>query len=227
MPQHPLRWPPTIATRSPPICPRRRARRSTARRSHHAAPREEYLQYHYVIPYEDWEAAIQNEDAGDGSAWSAAHARFHDYYKEMTELQDFEDVLMLDTEGNVVYSAFKGVDLGTNLFDGPYRLSNLSEAYTTAMDRNIVGDVVIADFAAYSPSLGSPAGWAVTPIADEGEVIGALAIELPIDRINDVMTVGGEWEENGLGKTGETYIVGEDGLMRSISRQLQEDPAAV
>ena len=43
----------------------------------------------------------------------------------MTELQDFEDVLMLDTEGNVVYSAFKGVDLGTNLFDGPYRLSNL------------------------------------------------------------------------------------------------------
>ena len=129
----------------------------------------------------------------------------------MTELQDFEDVLMLDTEGNVVYSAYKGVDLGTNLFDGPYRLSNLSEAYTPAMDRNIVGDVVIADFAAYSPSLGTPAGWAVTPIADDGEVIGALAIELPIDRINDVMTVGGEWEENGLGKTGETYIVGEDG----------------
>ena len=31
------------------------------------APRggaQEYLQYHYVIPYEDWEAAIQNEDAG-------------------------------------------------------------------------------------------------------------------------------------------------------------------
>ena len=111
----------------------------------------------------------------------------------MTELQDFEDVLMLDTEGNVVYSAFKGVDLGTNLFDGPYRLSNLSEAYSEAMDRNIVGDVVIADFAAYSPSLGNPAGWAVTPIADDGEVIGALAIELPIDRINDVMTVGGEW----------------------------------
>ncbi len=193
------------------------------------APRggaQEYLQYNYVVPYEDWEAAIQNEDAGDGSAWSAAHARFHDYYKGMTQLQDFEDVLMIDTEGNVVYSAYKGVDLGTNLFDGPYRLSNLSEAYTEAMDRNIVGDVVIADFAAYSPSLGNPAGWAVTPIADDGEVIGALAIELPIDRINDVMTVGGEWEENGLGKTGETYLVGEDRSMRSISRQLQDDPAA-
>jgi class 3 adenylate cyclase len=191
------------------------------------APRggaQSYLQYHYVIPYEDWETAIEAEDAGDGSAWSAAHAEYHEYYRAMTELQDFEDVLMLDTQGNVVYSAFKGVDLGTNLFDGPYRLSNLAMAYREALDRNIVGDVVVADFAPYSPSLGNPAGWAVTPIADDGEVIGALAIELPIDRIDEVMTVGGEWADNGLGRTGETYLVGRDQLMRSISRQLQDDP---
>lgn len=187
---------------------------------------QSYLQQHYVIPFEDWEAAIVTDDAGDGSAWSAAHARFHPYYRAMTELQDFEDVLMLDTSGNVVYSAYKGVDLGTNLFDGPYRLSNLAVAYREAMDRNIVDDVVIADFAPYSPSLGNPAGWAVTPIADEGQIIGALAIELPIDRIDEVMTVGGEWAMNGLGTTGETYLVGRDLLMRSISRQLLDDPAA-
>lgn len=192
------------------------------------APRDTaqtYLQDNYVIPFESWEDAILTSDAGDGSAWSAAHARFHPYYRAMTELQDFEDVLMIDTEGNVVYSAFKGVDLGTNLFEGPYRLSNLAVAYREAMDRNIVDGVVIADFAPYSPSLGNPAGWAVTPIADDGEVIGALAIELPIDRINEVMTVGGEWNMNGLGATGETYLVGRDLLMRSISRQLVDDPA--
>lgn len=193
------------------------------------APRgaaQTYLQDQYVIGYDNWEEAILTGDAGDGSAWSHAHARYHPYYRAMTELQDFEDVLMIDTEGNVVYSAFKGVDLGTNLFDGPYRLSNLAVAYREAMDRNIVDGVVIADFAPYSPSLGNPAGWAVTPIADDGEVIGALAIELPIDRIDEVMTVGGEWEMNGLGASGETYLVGRDLFMRSISRQLVADPAA-
>lgn len=193
------------------------------------APRgaaETYLQYHYVIPYDDWETAILTEDAGDGSAWSAAHARYHEYYREMTQLQDYEDVLMIDTAGNVVYTAYKGVDLGTNLFDGPYRLSNLADAYRRAMDRNIVGDVVLADFAAYGPSLGSPAGWAVVPIADDGEVLGALAIELPIERIDDVMTVAGEWDVNGLGATGETYLVGDDGTMRSVSRALLDDPDA-
>lgn len=193
------------------------------------APRggaERYLQYHYVTPYTTWEEATLADDAEDGSAWSVAHRQFHPYYRAMTELQDFEDVLMIDTEGNVVYTAFKGVDLGTNLFDGPYRLSNLAEAYREAMDRNIVGDVVIADFAGYGPSLGTPAGWAVTPIVDDGEVLGALAVELPIDRINDVMTVEGEWAGNGLGDTGETYLVGQDGYMRSISRLLRDDPDA-
>jgi class 3 adenylate cyclase len=187
---------------------------------------QEYLQYHYVIPFEDWEQAILSNGAGDGSAWSAAHEKYHSYFRAMTQLQEFEDVLMIDTDGNVVYTAFKGVDLGTNLLEGPYRLSNLSEAYREAMSRNIIGDVVLTDFAAYNPSLGNPAGWAVTPIADGGEVIGALAIELPIDRINKVMTVGGAWEINGLGDTGETYLVGADGTMRSISRQLQDDPEA-
>jgi class 3 adenylate cyclase len=193
------------------------------------APRDaaaEYLQYNYVIPYDSWEDAILIDDAGDGSAWSAAHAKYHDYYRAMTEIQQFEDVLMLDTQGNVVYTAFKGVDLGTNLLDGPYRLSNLADAYREVMSRNIVGEVVLSDFAAYSPSVGNPAGWAVTPIAVDDEVIGALAIELPIDRINEVMTVGGEWADNGLGATGETYLVGRDGLMRSVSRELKSAPEA-
>lgn len=184
-----------------------------------------HLQSRYVVPFTDWRSALATDDAGDGSAWSAAHARYHPFFRAMTELQDFEDVLMIDPDGVVVYSAYKGVDLGTDLVEGPYRLSNLAAAYRAAVDRNVAGEVVLSDFAAYSPSLGRPAGWAATLIVDDGEVLGALAIELPIDRINEVMTVAGEWELNGLGSTGETYLVGRDRLMRSVSRELTTDPA--
>ncbi len=38
------------------------------------------------------------------------------------------------------------------------------------------------------------------------------------------MTGGNEWERDGLGKTGETYLVGPDHLMRSNSRFLIESP---
>ena len=96
------------------------------------------------------------------------------------------------------------------------------------MSHNIVGEVVLADFAAYSPSLGNPAGWAVTPIAVDGEVIGALAIELPIDRINDVMTVDGEWaDQRPRRRPARPTSSVATGYMRSISRQLRRRPHRV
>jgi len=32
----------------------------------------------------------------------------------------YEDALLIDPDGDVVYSAYKGVDLGTNVLDGPF-----------------------------------------------------------------------------------------------------------
>ncbi len=188
-------------------------------------PAQSYLQLHYTVPFSSFEDAVELDDAGDGSAWSAAHAEFHDYFRRMTQLFAYEDVLLLDARGNVVYTAFKGVDLGSNLDSGPLQRTNLAGAYTAAMTGNVADTVVLTDFAPYPPSLGTPAAWAVTPVAVDGSIVGALAIEMPIDRINYVMTGGGDWEGSGLGDTGETYIVGaEDGLMRSVSRDLVENP---
>lgn len=183
-----------------------------------------YLAYHYTATAGDWDAAIAVEDAGDGSAWSAAHAEYHDYFRRMTLLLDYQDTLLIDTEGNVVYSAYKGVDLGTNLLTGPYRVSNLARAYQQAMSGQLLDDVIFTDFETYRPSLDVPAAWAVSLVSDGGVVTGALAVEMPIERIASVMTGDGTWADSGLGDTGETYLVGADGVMRSPSRALLEDP---
>jgi class 3 adenylate cyclase len=186
----------------------------------------QYLQVFYTAPHTTFDEAIAIDDAGDGSTWSATHARYHDYFRSMTELLDYEDVLLLDADGRVVYSAFKGVDLGTNVLTGPYRFSNLADAYSAAMASNLLGEVTFTDFEAYPPSLNLPAGWAVTPIGVGGELVGAMAVELPIERLSNVMTADGDWSQGGLGDTGEAYLVGPDSLMRSPSRLLQEDPEA-
>ncbi len=185
-----------------------------------------YLQLYYTAPHADFSSALSVDDAGDGSQWSAVHAQYHDYFRSMTTLLDYEDVLLLDARGVVVYSAFKGVDLGTNLLTGPYRFSTLAGAYGDAVGGNLIGEVTVTDFEDYPPSLNLPAGWAVTPIARDGEIIGAMAVELPIDRLSKVMTADGDWSQGGLGDTGEAYLVGLDGLMRSPSRLLQQDSSA-
>ena len=186
---------------------------------------ESYLKLHYTVPYDDFAAAIATDNAGDGSAWSAAHSEHHDFFRRMTELFHYEDVLLIDTDGNIVYSAYKGVDLGSNLDNGALQRTNLALAYSQAMTANVADDVVLTDFAPYPPSLGVAAAWALTPVAVDGTIVGAIAVEMPIAEINTVMTSGGEWEQSGLGETGETYLVGaQDNLMRSLSRDLLEDP---
>ena len=189
------------------------------------SPAESYLKLHYTVASDDPTASLANADAGDGSKWSVANARYNDYFRRMTQLFNYQDVLLLDTKGNIVYSAYKGIDLGSNLDAGPLHRTNLATAYTSALTSNVADAVVLTDFAPYPPSLGVPAGWAVTPVAVGGTIVGAIAIELPIAEIKNVMTGGGNWVSSGLGTSGETYLVGaEDNLMRSPSRDLIEHP---
>lgn len=185
---------------------------------------QSYLQLHYTVPFDNFDDALATKDAGDGSAWSAANAKYQEQFRRMAKLLDFEDIVLIDTKGNVVYTAYKGVDLGTNLITGPYAFSNLATAYTKTLSTNNLDDVEFTDFGDYPPSLGVPAAWAVSPIGSEGQAIGAIAVEMPIDSINAVMTGDQSWSAKGLGKTGESYLVGADHLMRSTSREVVEHP---
>ncbi|SKA82716.1 Adenylate cyclase, class 3 [Agreia bicolorata] len=186
---------------------------------------ETYLQNHYTVPSSgDFDAAALVDNAGDGSAWSAVNEKYNPYFREMAKLNQYEDALILDTKGNIVYSVYKGVDLGSNVNTGPYKGSNLASAYTAALNSNVVDFVQITDFERYQPSLAVPTAWGVSPIGQNGDVVGVLAVQLPIASINAVMTGDEQWKRDGLGDTGEAYIVGSDDTMRSVSRLLIDDP---
>jgi class 3 adenylate cyclase len=184
---------------------------------------QKYLQAYYTAPFSDWEKAIRFDDARDGSAWSAANARFNDFFREIVLRFEFEDALLLDTRGNVVYSANKGVDLGTNILTGPYREGELAEAYQKSLASNVIDYVGVTDFADYQPA-DEPTAWLVSPVGPQNRVEGVLALQFPISTINGLMTADKQWEAAGMGKTGETFLVGPDDLMRSDSRLFLENP---
>lgn len=184
---------------------------------------QRYLQVQYTAPFDDWDAALANDDARDGSAWSAANARYNGFFSEIVKRFAYEDALLIDDRGIVVYSAYKGVDLGTNILTGPYRGAELTGAYTKAMESNAVDYVGVTDFSDYQPA-DEPTAWLVSPVRGMGQVGGVLALQFPISRINALMTVNGRWETAGMGRTGETFLVGPDELMRSDSRLFLENP---
>ena len=84
--------------------------------------------------------------------------------------------------------------------------------------------VKLVDFEPYSPSYDSAASFIASPIFDDQRrKVGILIFQMPIDRINMVMTNNQKWKVCGLGESGETYIIGSDYKMRSQSRFLIED----
>ncbi|MBN3894503.1 MAG: HAMP domain-containing protein [Nostoc sp. NOS(2021)] len=184
-----------------------------------------YLQYYYT-------AANPNpvgkklllDDPGDASSYSRVHARYHPIFRNIVDKYGYYDMFLIDPEGTLVYTVFKETDFTTNFTNGPYKESNLAEAIAAARQAKGKGYVKIVDFKPYSPSYGAPAAFIASPIFNGSEFIGILAFQLPVDKINNVMTGNKHWKQNGLGDSGEIYLVGSDYLMRSASRFQIEDP---
>lgn len=146
-------------------------------------------------------------------SYHAAHEAFHGYLRLWLELGELYDVFLIDAQGNLVYSVVKERDFATNLFNGPWKDSGLADIARTLTNNKIAGSLAVADFDSYGPSKGAPASFIGMPVFDDGAFIGSLAIQLPITAIEAILS-----EYDGLGKTGEVYIVGSGETMLSNSR---------
>lgn len=164
------------------------------------------------------------DDAGDGSKYSKIHLKYHSVIRNFLRKFGYYDIFLVDDKtGHIVYSVFKEIDYGTSLLYGPYSNTNFARAFSKAREATEPGFIVLEDFENYPPSYAAPASFIASPVFDGDEKIGVLLFQMPIDKINEIMTNNGKWKETGLGETGETYLVGSDFKMRSNSRFLVED----
>ena len=164
------------------------------------------------------------KQASDGTAFSAMHPRIHDYAEKLVQDYGLYDFFLVDAQtGFVVYTYFKELDFATNLRDGPWAQSGLGQAYSKAMAAKASDAVLITDYAPYRPSYDDQASFISTPIVEDGRTVGVFIVQLPIDRVNQIMTFNDKWKEVGLGESGETYLVGADKAPRSVSRFMKEN----
>jgi methyl-accepting chemotaxis protein len=160
-------------------------------------------------------------------AYGQAHALFHPGFERAQKLSDFYDIFLIDTETDtVIYSVFKELDFGTSLNKGIAAETKLAEAYKKVKQATNRDAVYLSDFAPYLPSYDDQAAFAAVPIFDGDRQIGVIAMQYPIDKITDVMTSNKTWDKIGLGKSGDTFIVGSDKLMRTNARYVFENKVA-
>ena len=123
---------------------------------------------------------------------------------------DFYDILFVDTSGYIFHSIKRESDYHTYLKNGPLAVTGL---YTN-LDR--AESDFFTGYTYYGPS-DEPAAFFTTKVIMGGQVHGWFILQAPLNVVNTILT-----DHQGLGRTGEVYLVNQDKPMLTDSRFTQD-----
>ncbi len=121
---------------------------------------------------------------------------------------NIKNVMLIEPkEGTIYFEANKDIKFHTKLSQGSSKLSSLWRSCLNT------GGVLISDMETSENTNNSPSLYIGSRIIEKGEVVSVLIAEISAKTINDIVI-----SSEGLGETGESYIVGDDLFFRSDSR---------
>ncbi len=173
------------------------------------------IQYYYIA-FNDQPVTqkMMMDEAKDLAAYSRdAHRIYHPSFRSYMKQFGFKDILFIEPEnGTIVYNVAKGPDFGTSLKTGPFKDTHLAKLFNAATADPKPGQIFFQDYTVFGPAMNQPVAFIGAPVFDQDGFIGVSVFELGLDSVNAIMG-----KRDGMGETGETYLVGPDRLMRSDS----------
>ena len=140
-----------------------------------------------------------------------------DWLTHFKENESFVNLALISPEGFLFYSVLHEDDYHTDLLNGPYKDSHLGRFINqTSFTRRML----ISDFQKYAPSNNVSTGFAGLPILKDDKILFTIVVQIPTSVIQKIME-----EPTGLGRSGETFIVGSDSLWRTESRFIKKTKA--
>jgi len=125
----------------------------------------------------------------------------------------YQNIYLADEEGFLVYGVKKDTLLGVNLKSRDFISAKINEVFSEGLTRLNFSDLTFNTKTKDFMCLGA------SPVYDNtNTLLGVVIVEISYSKLDTIVS---QWD--GLGKTGEIYIIGEDKLMRSKSRFLKEN----
>jgi len=200
-------------------------------KQHVNSPDKDTINFLSLIPTEPTSILLQtqyligNKSPFKPLEYHAVHDRYHAQLSEFLAVHGYYDLFLIDDKtGYVVYSVNKETDFATSLLTGAYANSNLGKLFRQIRYSGVSNQTILCDFERYLPSYLAPASFMAVPVFRDGKKEGTLILQLPVDKIDAITTNKKVWREEGLGETGESYIIGKDCKFRTNSRFIIESP---
>ncbi len=146
---------------------------------------------------------------------AADHGPVFQRFLERFEVErGYEDVLLVVGEdtGLIMYTAKELSDLGSSLKMGPIKDTELARVWHEVVKER---KPALGDFRHYEPSKTVSAFIGVPVFKDKDDLCGVLVLRFGPKYINAIVAKAVR-----MGKTGDAFLVGQDGLLRSDSRRL-------
>lgn len=120
--------------------------------------------------------------------------------------RQFYDILMIDANGNIIYTIRKEADLNQNIFDAKFSNALLFNKLKTNQNESFV------DFQFYEIS-NEPSAFFIEPISHENKFSGWFVFQFSTTKINSIFD-----RSDKLGETGEVILVNKNQYMLTDSR---------
>lgn len=148
-----------------------------------------------------------NEKYDAPTEYRKVHDKYFANLKFYIEEHGYYDLFLMSPDfGDTSFTVTKESDFGQ-------RASIISSSLADMWEKATKEDkTALSDTRPYPPSDNIPAQFVAAPIRKNGKLIGVVALQLSTGAINKIMQ-----QRDGMGETGETYLVGPDRLMRSDS----------
>jgi diguanylate cyclase (GGDEF)-like protein len=164
-------------------------------------------------------------------AYLKAYDSYHEYLAKIKRKFGFYDIMIANARsGDIVYSVEKESEFATSITEGSSRANAIQlddpihAAFVAIVSSRDKEFVKLIDFDFFRPSNNIPAAFIAAPVYNGKRKVAVVIVQISIQQLDDMMTGNGNWNSQGLGSTGETYIVGADTTMRSTSRSFIDNP---
>ena len=98
-------------------------------------PIAEYLQYQYIAKNQ---YSTGNKykliSTKDNSKYDIAHKKYHSTIKKVISTLGYDDVFLVNAQGDIVYTMNKEVDFANNLINGPFKNTNIRKAFELCLE---------------------------------------------------------------------------------------------
>ncbi len=157
----------------------------------------------------------ESSDFAGSERYRLLHKRYHWGYLELLKRSDFDDILLVDLQGNVTYSVNKYDNFGTNLLTGRYKHTNLGKTFANIQElmkqTDPETDEIPTAYSDFTLEGNEHVAWIAAPILQQGYLHSYAILRLPSKRLLKL------FKDNSESNSIKTLLVGEDNQPRLLN----------